>query len=367
MASDAKSKPERALTDNSLRSERERTDRTTERQAAVDREADDVIRRARDHADAVLEVARGRADQRLSTTPGEPGGRAEVVRERALADRLLHGERAFEDASLRAERAEMSRILSQLLPLEREQTDRYLVTERGRSDDALAHRDDFLSIVSHDLRNLLSGIVLSASLMADGTVNTGGLTTRDFAERIQRYAARMNRLIGDLQDVGSIDSGTLAVVPQRGDFVGVMREAIDTFRAAATAKGIVLDIYSGDDPLLADYDPDRMLQVMANLITNAIKFSPGGTTVYLRGERVGDSVCVSVRDSGIGIPEALLESVFERFWQVGKHDRRGLGLGLYIARCIVRAHGGNIWADSAPGAGSLFSFKLPLASSIPAA
>ncbi len=362
MAGDAENKQERALTDDSLRSERERIDNTTaERQAIAD--ADGVLRRARDDADAVLEVARERADQRLEGKPSEAGARAEVALERAIADRLLLGERAHEDARLRSQREETARILTGLLPLEREQTDRYLVTERDRADAALAHRDDFLSIVSHDLRNLLSGIVLSATLMQEGAALHEASATKSFAERIQRYAARMNRLIGDLQDVGSIDAGTLAVVPRRGDFFGAMREALETFRGAATAKGIELDLHVADGALPADFDHDRILQVLANLVTNAIKFSAAGTSIQMRCAEVAGDVCVTVEDRGVGIPEGLLESVFERFWQVGKDDRRGLGLGLYIARCIVQAHGGNIWVESTPGVGSTFSFKLPVANS----
>ena len=102
-----------------------------------------------------------------------------------------------------------------------------------------------------------------------------------------------------------------------------------------------------------------MLQVLANLVTNAIKFTPKGGEVRLRSERVGDQLRVSIRDTGHGIPTAMLDSVFQRFWQAGKDDRRGLGLGLYISRSIVEAHGGKIWAESELGVGSTFCFTLP--------
>jgi signal transduction histidine kinase len=101
-----------------------------------------------------------------------------------------------------------------------------------------------------------------------------------------------------------------------------------------------------------------MLQVLANLITNAIKFTPGGGTIRVRVERVGEELAFAVSDTGCGIPEALLESVFDRFWQAGENDRRGVGLGLYITRCIVEAHGGTIRAESVVGAGSVFRFTL---------
>jgi signal transduction histidine kinase len=104
-----------------------------------------------------------------------------------------------------------------------------------------------------------------------------------------------------------------------------------------------------------------MLQVLANLITNAIKFTAPGGTVTVRGQRMDDELRLSVVDNGPGIAGSMLEAVFERFWQVGKNDHRGLGLGLYISRCIVDAHGGRIWAESRPGGGSAFHFTIPVA------
>jgi signal transduction histidine kinase len=127
----------------------------------------------------------------------------------------------------------------------------------------------------------------------------------------------------------------------------------------ATAKGVRLETETGERPLPAKFDHDRMLQVLANVISNAIKFTPEGGTVRVRGERVRDEVRFSVADTGRGIPDGMLEAVFERFGQVGANDRRGLDLGLYIARCIVEAHGGRMWAESEPGAWCRVSFTLP--------
>jgi signal transduction histidine kinase len=280
-----------------------------------------------------------------------------------LEDATLKAERASADESLLRERKENARVLTGLLPLEREKTDRYLLTERERSDDALANRDDFLAIVSHDLRNLLSGIVMSAELLSKRTERTGeGKGVPQEAERIQRYAARMNRLIGDLLDVASIDNGRLALAPKPGDAVVLIREAIDTFHASAAAKGVSLTADTLEASLPAEYDHDRMLQVLLNLLANAIKFTASDGSIRVHCERAGDALRFSVKDTGAGIPEDMLEAVFERFWQVGKNDRRGLGLGLYIARCIVEAHGGTIRAESAParGRGSTLSFTLPV-------
>jgi signal transduction histidine kinase len=215
-------------------------------------------------------------------------------------------------------------------------------------------------MVSHDLRNLLGGIVVSAALIAEGSgEDDKGKRTLVGTTRIQRYAARMNRLIGDLLDVASIEIGTLAVVSSPADAMALIEEAVDTFQAAAAAKKITLTVDAVERPIRATFDHDRLLQVLANLLANAIKFTAEGGVIGVRGERTAAGVCVSITDNGAGIPPEMLEPVFEPFFQVGKNDRRGVGLGLYISRNIVEAHGGRIWAESTLGRGSVFSFTIP--------
>ena len=350
---------ERKQTNESLRIERERTDRALAERQAAEEDSDLVVHRARETADAVLTEARAKADERLEASP-DAGTRATLAAERVLEDEALQEERASADEILRRERNENARVLSRLLPLEREKTDRFLLTERARSDVALSNRDNFLGLVSHDLRNLLGGIVMSAELLAArAPENEDGTQTLLATTRIQRYAARMNRLIGDLLDVASIDAGKLAMTPVPGDAATLLAEAVDTFQAAASAKGISLQTEIVEGSLLAEFDHDRMLQVLANLIANAIKFTSRGGSIRVRGECAGDELRFSVSDTGSGIPGNLLEAIFERFWQVGKEDRRGVGLGLYISRCIVEAHGGKIWAESTLGEGSRLCFTLP--------
>ena len=340
---------ERGRTNESLRTEREKADQHAD--AVVGRarhQADAVLSTARDNADAVLDAARGRADA------------GDVAEERVLADEIIRGERKDADEILRREREEYVRTLRRILPLERESTDRHLLTERERSDDALANRDDFLAIVTHDLRDLIGGIVMSAALLEKRAAqNEDGRRTLAETGRIERYAARMNRLIGDLVDVASIDAGKLAIEPAEQDLAMVIAEAQDSFRATASAKGIVLEAQADAAPLLAAIDHDRILQVLANLISNSLKFTPQGGKITLRGEAEAAGIRLSVADTGCGIPGDALERIFERFSQVGRNDRRGLGLGLYISRCIVEAHGGRIWAQSRPGAGSTILLTLP--------
>ncbi len=360
---DDKPSPEREQTDEGLREEREKTDRALrERQQMVEEDADAVVDRARENADALLSAAREEADRQFEQTAARGTPVSTIDEERALEDAALRDERAAADDRLRRERDESVRALKRLLPLERDATDRYLLTERNRSDDELTNRDDFLGIVSHDLRDLLSGIVMSAALLAKRAAKSadGGETLAETA-RIQRYAARMNRLVGDLVDVASIDAGKLAVTAVRADASRLVNESLGMFEGAASAKGVRLEADPATGPLWAAFDHDRMLQVFANVLGNAVKFTPSGGRITVRSEPSEGEIRFCISDTGAGIPGDLLEAIFERFWQVGKNDRRGLGLGLYIARCIVEAHGGRIWAESTLGEGSEVSFTLPVA------
>lgn len=361
MPSDPKSdSPEREQTDESLRAERARTDEAlAKRQAAVVEDAAEVVQRARDTADAVLSAARDQADLQLASADADVAPEI-LAHERGLEDVALRDERDAADETLRVEREETAQALALLLPLERVKTDRYLLTERARSDDAVANRDDFMGIVSHDLRNLLGGIVMSAGMLSQNAPpDLAGEQARQTADRIQRYAARMNRLIGDLVDVASIDAGKLALTPVAGDASHLLAEAVEMFQAPAGEKRIRFETEIVDSPLPAVFDHDRILQVLANLVANAIKFSDQGGTIRVRANAEDDQVRLSVHDTGGGVPAAMLERIFERFWQVGKNDHRGSGLGLYISRCIVDAHGGRIWAESVPGQSTVLSFTLP--------
>jgi signal transduction histidine kinase len=353
--------PERTQTDQGLRTERSRTDRAlAERQVAINDEADLVIHRARKNADAIVVAARDMADDALDPATAPAGQRAATTEQRQLEDASVQGERAAADETLRRERKEAARVLASLLPLERQATDRYLLTERKRSDGALARRKGLLGIVAHDLRDLLGGVVLSAevlSKLAAGTASPEQILAE--TARLKRYAARMNRLVGDLVDTASIDAGKLAIKPVPGDVAMLLAEAADMFRAGAVAKGMSLEIEAVEPSLTAAFDHDRMLQVLANCISNSIKFTPHGGRVAIRGQRHGSELRFCISDTGPGIPVESLEAIFERFWQVGKNARTGLGLGLYLSRCLVEAHGGRIWAESTPGNGAKIFFTLP--------
>jgi len=344
----------RELTDESLRVERRKTDRELrKRREVVDGSADDVVVKARQAADEVLQSARDSADEK-APQPRTPA----VIEERTRADDALRIERSSADESIRKEREERRRALRNLLRLEREETDQHLLTERGRSDEALNTRDIFLAMVSHDLRTLLGGIAMNTEMLARETDDRTGVAAR--TANIQRLTARMNRLIGDLVDVASIEAGKFQMTATDGDLRSLVRESAQIFQASAEARGIQLEEIGGP-ALPARFDHERLLQVVANLIGNAIKFSTPGTRISIRAERGSGETRIAISDTGPGIPKENLEAIFGRFWQVGRHDPRGLGLGLYISRCIVEAHGGRIWAESGPAKGSTFFFTVPAA------
>jgi len=353
--------PDREKTDEQLKSERRNVDLALEKQRlATEAEADQVIDRARDTADAVLSSARNKADEKLEAVRPTSAIRAVIAEERLAEDQAVEAERATADESLIHEREQKAEDLLALLPLERVSTDRSLLTERLSSDAAVSHRDDFLAVVSHDLRDLLGGIVTtSAVVLRTAAEGSTGASARDGAQRIQRYAARMKRLLDDLTDVVSIDAGKLSVTPLTGDLVPMLSEAVHALRGAADEKDISLEFTPPDAPIPAVFDALRVLQVLTNLIANSVKFTPAGGRISITCEPAEETALISVTDTGQGIDPELLEVIFERFSQASTDGRRGLGLGLYISRCLIEAQHGKVWAQSAPGGGTTVSFTLP--------
>jgi len=345
---------EREQTDESLRAERDRADRALDDDlAAADETADAVVTRARVRADAVLAASRRKTDQAAAEPRPDT-----LTRSRVLEDAVLERERATADSILREERDDHMALLSN----EREETDKDLAHERARSDHGLAMRDDFMGIVSHDLQNILNAMVGVASLIEHEAARDDHVAqVVTHARRIQRSGARMHRLIGDLVDVASIEAGMLAVTREVSNPGHVVREAVETFQAPASGSGVVLTATVVEPLPPAAFYPARILQVLSNLLSNAIKFTPPGGSVVASVEQRDNSILFSVRDTGVGIADDKLEAVFDRFVQLTKNDRRGVGLGLYISKCIVQGHAGRIWAENTTGKGSTFYFTLPVA------
>jgi PAS domain S-box-containing protein len=233
---------------------------------------------------------------------------------------------------------------------------------RAAAEAAVQARDDVLAIVSHDLRNPLNAIALSAGLLRERIPEE---SRAKLVHLIRQSVDRMNRLVRDLLDVAKIEAGRLTIESAPLDLRELVQETCAAFDEQARERrlDVDVDVPGGAPVVLAD--GDRILQVLSNLVGNAIKFTPDGGRVTVRMQADAEEVRVSVSDTGPGIRPEDLPRVFDRFWQARRADRRGAGLGLAIAKGIVEAHGGRLWAESSPGAGSTFRFTLPRADGVP--
>ena len=361
--SDKKSSPERVQTDTSLRTERVKADEELARERElIAEDADQVVRKARELADSTIDAARVKAEAELKGLGAAPAGLKMVKAEHFKEDKAISVERAAADATLLDEREERRLALKSLLHLERQETDEHLLAERDRFDHRLDNRDDFLGMVSHDLRSMVGGIALCAArIIKSGKSDEERAKTIQLAENIQRYSARMNRLLGDLVDVTSIEAGHLSVNPTEHDAVALVKSATEAFQPLALERKVSLEANASVERLLAKFDYERVLQVVGNLLSNAIKFTLPDGRINIGVEAAGPEIRFSVADSGTGIPPEKKEIIFERFWQASSNDRRGIGLGLFISKRIVEAHKGRIWVESASAKGTTFCFTLPAA------
>jgi signal transduction histidine kinase len=171
----------------------------------------------------------------------------------------------------------------------------------------------------------------------------------------------MNHLIAALLDSATIEAGRLSVDRKLHPLGALVADALEAMDALARQKSLALEPRISACARAVVCDRERVLQVLSNLIANAIKFTPPGGRITVEADAIGDEARLLVGDNGVGIAEDQLAHLFERYWQGDRRQRLGTGLGLYIAKGIVEAHGGRIWVDSAPGRGSRFYFTLPLA------
>ena len=222
-------------------------------------------------------------------------------------------------------------------------------------------KDEFVSIVSHELKTPLTSIRGALGLVASGKLGECPAEAQRMIDVALSNTERLVRLVRDILDIERMSAEQEDLTLQVTDARSLISQAVELMTPAADAASVTLMSNTAPTPLWVD--PDRVLQLMSNLLSNAIKFSEPGDQVRISTLVDGDELLVQVADRGRGIPAVMLDSIFGRFQQVDASDSRakgGTGLGLAICRTIADLHGGKIWAESELGAGSTFSFTLPM-------
>jgi PAS domain S-box-containing protein len=272
----------------------------------------------------------------------------ELRHAQAELERSLEAEREAHAAAERA-RAELEEHNEQLRQLDR-------------------LKDEFVALVSHELRTPLTSILGYLDLILDEEDSVGE-EPRQFLGIVRRNAERLMNLVGDLLFVAQVDAGKLSLETGPVDLASIASECVEAIRLRAAQKHLVLRLETERVPAVVG-DPRRLAQLLDNLVSNAVKFTPEGGTVTLRVAREGGRAVVTVADTGIGIPEAEQSRLFERFFRAEGATRlaiQGTGLGLTISKAIAEAHGGTITVTSREGAGTTFRLELPIAAETAAA
>jgi signal transduction histidine kinase len=373
-------KSERTQTDKSLKDERTTADDYVEREMhKVEEDTSRSIRADRGAADESQLEARattGRLNQ-----PGSDDDA--LAHERQISDDARNLERERQDEALSEERFRKRLIIEALFGKERGETDLSLLHERDvldvaslemsshLSDEyaahalttaALAYREQVMAFVSHDLKNPLVAISIAARLirreLSGSSVDSSTLLKH--LTLIEQSAASMNRMITDLLDTERIAQGKLHLKAQEVDIRLLLQECVDLFSPIVASKSFTMILDVGGEPLVSMLDHDRILQVLSNLIGNALKFTPEGGCIRLGARKLETELEIWVSDNGPGIADQDQPKIFQKFSQLALENRRGLGLGLFIAKWIVESHGGHIGVTSELGKGSTFSFVLPI-------
>ena len=363
-------------------------DHFDQKNKTIEEEIDGTVRLNRLAADRDRDSERAKTDSaqlayRLSLTDG-PSSRLNesgLNQERKRSDEAQHAQREAEDRAHILERFQKRLIAAALVENERSEANTNRLEERVRADQnfrllseekiahnvtqaALVTRDLFLQTVSHDLRNPLGVISMGTSLMrknlSSGNNDVGSLY--QILDTIERNTANMDRMISDLLDVERMVNGKLTLKLGKYDICAILRECEELFAPVLASKSISMTIQTDHERIFADVDHDRVLQVLSNLIGNALKFTPNGGDVKLSARKKATKIEISVTDNGPGIPADKKSEIFQRFSQLNSNTGRGLGLGLFISKWIVEAHNGRIRVVSELGKGSTFSFTLAVKS-----
>jgi signal transduction histidine kinase len=375
---------ERQKTDESLNLEREKTNQSLlESRENTEEDTDKTVVDERAQADEATTHSRKKADDRRDTARNSPdydiqnereGNDERLLKERNLADAAIELERKRVDQSIEHERELKTQMAIRVLERERKITDRNLGDERFKTDTlvmkaatahsvtqtALTSREEFLAIVSHDLRNPIGAAASCAEmLLEDAAFETLDPEVKHWVHFMKRNVDASLRLIADLLDVERISQGKVILNPKKICIGDIVRESVENYVLAATAKTILLRTTPADIKCDVVCDPDRIRQVISNLVGNAVKFTPDGGIITVNIKPETDFVRISILDTGPGIPKEKLTQIFDRFAQLASKDRSGLGLGLYISKMLIEAHGGNLSVESNVGLGSNFKISIP--------
>ncbi len=257
--------------------------------------------------------------------------------------------------SLLAEQLHRSRRAERVA---REAAERVAELERA----AREMRDEMMAMVAHDLRTPLSVIGMGvAAIDRAAPPDPNGEALRKRAETLLRTVRQMSVMVSDLVDTAALDAGKLSVTPRPEPSKALLGETVSLFLIEAEQRSVRLSAEAYDGALWVLADHDRVLRVLSNLTSNALKFTPRGGSITLGAEPADGFVRFTVHDTGRGMGEAERSQVFERFYRAPTSEGGGTGLGLHIAKAIVEAHGGTIRVESAEARGSTFSFTLPAA------
>jgi PAS domain S-box-containing protein len=234
------------------------------------------------------------------------------------------------------------------------------VTEQKKIEE---FRNDIVRTVSHELRTPLSIEKEGISLLMDEMIGPVNEKQKEILGTVMRSIDRLSHMITSLLDISSIESGRIKLVQKMTNLAELVKNVVSEFGKRAGKKDIDLSMKSSECVIQVLADPDRITQVLSNLVDNAIKFTPGGGTVKISLAVLKDSVECEVRDNGVGIAHENINKVFEKFQQFSRiagPGEKGLGLGLSIVRDIIGIHGGQIWIKSELGRGTQVTFSLPL-------
>lgn len=287
-------------------------------------------------------------------------GAVAIVLTLVLSRRILSPVSALTAAARKMEAGDLSQRVQNL------STDE--IGGLGRAFNAMASslqqaeqlRRNMVGDVAHELRTPLSNLQGYLEALRDKVIEP----TPDVISSLHEESLLLNHLVNDLQELSLAEAGQLKLVRQPTALAGIVQQVVALIQPAAAAKKLTLCVDVPDDLPLVNVDGGRIAQVVRNLLDNALAYTPEGSTIGVEGRGEGSEVRVSVRDTGLGIEPDKLPHVFERFYRADPSRTRatgGTGLGLVIVKQWVEAHGGHVWAESTPGAGSTFSFTVPVA------